>query len=92
LKVRFSRTARADLKAAFDFIYPDSPRAAEAVFLAILDATDSLAEFPNRGRVGLLPGSRELVVTATGHIISYIVADGVVTVLRIQHGREDRTS
>jgi len=50
-----------------------------------------LADFPNRGRMGLLAGTRELVVTATGHIIGYKVADGVVTVLRIQHGREDRT-
>ena len=91
MKVRISTAARADIKAVFDFIYPDSPRAAEAVFLAILDATDSLAKFPNRGRPGLLAGTRELVVSATGHIVTYSVENGVVTVIRIQHGREDRS-
>jgi len=91
LKVRISEAAWADIRSAFDFIYPDSPRAAEAVFTAIMRATDSLAEFPNRGRPGPLTGTRELVVSGTGHIVTYAIENDTVFIIRVRHGRQDRT-
>lgn len=53
-------------------------RIAEEVFLA----GDSLAHFPNRGRPGLLPGTRELVA-AKPYVLIYRVSESEVRVLRV---------
>ena len=57
--------------------------------LAIERTVDSLAEFPNRGRVGQLPGTREIVVRGAPYVVAYAVTDEMVTVLRIRHTRQD---
>ena len=90
MKVRISGPAQADLRAAFDFIYDDNPRAAAAILHAIMRAAESLADFSGRGRPGAVAGTRELVVRQTGHVITYRVMDPEVVVVRIRHGRQDR--
>lgn len=90
MKVRISGPAQADLRAAFDFIHLDNPRAATAIVSVILRAADSLAEFSDRGRPGLVAGTRELVVRRTGHVITYRVTKDEVIIARIRHGRQDR--
>ena len=87
--VRISRPAVADLRSAVAFIRHESPRAANRVQLAIERTVDSLADFPNRGRLGQLPGTREIVVRGAPYVVAYAVTNEMITVLRIRHIRQD---
>ncbi|MFN3515474.1 MAG: type II toxin-antitoxin system RelE/ParE family toxin [Phenylobacterium sp.] len=53
-----------------------------------MSAIGSLSDMPGRGRPGRLTGTRELVVTATGHIVVYALRRDEVAVLRIRHGKQ----
>jgi addiction module RelE/StbE family toxin len=88
VKVRLSGPARADLKNAFDFIHADNPRAAQAVVETILTRLRTLETTPNRGRSGRITGTRELVVSRTGHVAAYVVREDEVIIVRIRHGRQ----
>jgi addiction module RelE/StbE family toxin len=44
--------------------------------------------FPNRGRTGKKPGTRELVVRPLPYIVVYQVSGDVVYVARILHGAQ----
>lgn len=50
----------------------------------IADAVECLVEFPDRGRIGTAPGTRELPLPGLPWRVIYRVSDrGVVTVLRL---------
>lgn len=88
MRVRISGPGRSDLKAAFDFIHETSPPAATAVLALLLEAIVGLADLPNRGRPGRIAGTRELIVSRTGHVIAYAVRHEEVVILRVRHGRQ----
>jgi plasmid stabilization system protein ParE len=88
MRVLISGPGRSDLKDAFDFLHADNPRAAAATLDILLEAIRSLIDLPDRGRPGRIPGTREFVVTRTGHVIAYLVRDDEVVVLRVRHGRQ----
>ncbi len=50
----------------------------------ILYAVENLATFPNSGRAGRVPGTRELVMPP--FVIAYRVRSGAVEVIRVLHG------
>jgi toxin ParE1/3/4 len=52
----------------------------------VFDAANSLDVMPSRGRVGRIPGTRELVVPGLPYIVLYEVADMAVQILHIYHG------
>jgi toxin ParE1/3/4 len=66
-----------------------NPAAASKVRAALLKAADSLELFPNRGRHGVIRGTRELVVLRT-YIISYEVSDDRVNIIRVWHHAQNR--
>ena len=45
----------------------------------------ALRKFPNRGRIGLVPGTPELVFNPWPYIAVYEVLEGQVQELRIRH-------
>jgi toxin ParE1/3/4 len=53
-------------------------------------AAASLLTFPRRGRRGLLPGTRELLVVQPYVIVYEVDAADQVTILRIWHRAQDR--
>ncbi len=55
----------------------------------LYDAAVSLSLFPNRGRPGQEPGTRELT-TVRPYVIVYRVLPQVVEIVRIFHGAQDR--
>jgi toxin ParE1/3/4 len=83
--VRYQRAALADLAELRAFIAADRPRAALDVGRRIRSAIDRLAESPNRGRPGRVPGTRELVVPRLPFIVAYRVDIDQVVVLAILH-------
>jgi toxin ParE1/3/4 len=85
VRIKWLRTALANLDTEAEYIARDSPTAASRVATAIATAVDNLAEFPAMGRPGRVPGTRELVVPNTPYIVPYRVRSNTVEVLRVFH-------
>jgi toxin ParE1/3/4 len=87
MKIKWVRLALVDLDAAGAFIARDSPETASRVLKRIWDAVQLLADHPDAGRAGRVPGTRELVIADTPFIIPYRVAENTVQILRVLHGK-----
>ena len=85
LTIRWTRQAITDVDNIYDFIAANNPRAARAVVDRIDRAITSLTLHPRIGRVGRLPGSRELVVPRTPFIVAYRLRDQAVELLGVIH-------
>ena len=86
MQVRWTTPAAQDLEEIALYIQKDSESAAMATAKALFDAANSLDQLPSRGRVGRIPGTRELVVPGLPYIVLYEVADTAVQILHIFHG------
>lgn len=89
MSVQWRRRALLDLQRIVAHIADENPVAARRVSRELLLAADSLSVFPRRGRLGLLPGTREMVALSP-YILVYRVAETEVTILRVWHGAQDR--
>lgn len=81
--------AREDLRAIGQYIGKESPSIAMTFGKALREKTKSLAEYPELGRTGRLPGIRELVVHPN-YIVFYRVLEETQTVqvLRVKHAAQ----
>jgi toxin ParE1/3/4 len=74
-----------DLDAVEEYIAQDNPNAAAEVALKIVETVGFLTARSGIGRVGRVPGTRELVVPDTHFIVPYRVKDDTVQILRVYH-------
>ena len=88
MQVRWSAAALADLQRIRSYIADFNPWAASRLAVQVLAAAESLERLPRRGRLGLEPGSRELVAVYP-YVIVYRVTD-VVEISRVWHGAQSR--
>jgi len=82
-----------DLKRLHAFIEPHSPQAAISAVNTLIDAANSLAEFPEKGRPwDLEMDFRELPVRfgARGYIIRYRLFEDQIIIVRVWHVLEER--
>jgi addiction module RelE/StbE family toxin len=86
MDIVWRRMALDDLEAAHRYIAEHNPRAATRVHAAILTSIGRLADHPNLGRPGRVPGTRELVIPRTPYIAAYAIIDEQVMILSIMHG------
>ncbi|MCG8353969.1 MAG: type II toxin-antitoxin system RelE/ParE family toxin [Kiloniellales bacterium] len=86
MKVIWSSDAVRDLEAIRDYIAESNPVAAKETARHIVDALETLVEFPGMGRPGRLPHTRELVVSGTPFIVPYRVTEKGVEIAAIIHG------
>lgn len=63
----------------------DSPAAACRVVKAIREQVKPLAEHPQLGRVGILDGTRELVISRLPYLVVYQLEGFTVTILAVVH-------
>lgn len=84
MKVRWTATARLDRLDIMDHIAGESPRAALRMDKLFSEAAAALAEFPLRGRPGLVPGTREVFPHETYRLV-YEVEDDTVWILTLLH-------
>jgi toxin ParE1/3/4 len=89
MRVAFAKAAGRDLEDIIDYIALDNPAAAEKIYRAIVVSAQRLEDFPDIGRSGRLPGTRELQVPSVPYVIVYQVGAETVTVLAIFHGARD---
>ena len=61
MKVAWSEDAAKDLSDIAEHIALDNPHAAERMDAMFVAAARRLADFPERGRMGRLPGTREIL-------------------------------
>ena len=91
MRVVWRAGARDDRRRISAYLAERNPAAAARLVEALILAADSLASFPDRGRKGRAPGTRELVVV-NPYLLIYEVdyAANLVRILRVWHGAQDR--
>jgi len=89
--IKWRELASADLDRIVDYVENHNVKAAYNLLEAVIAASRTLETFPNRGRPGRKPGTRELLA-AKNHLIVYEVyqASGTVLIRRVFHTRQDR--
>lgn len=84
LKVRWVSAANRDRAEIIDFIAAENPRAALLMDARFGEAAAQLADFPMLGRVGKIPGTRELFPHESYRLV-YEVMDETVWILALVH-------
>lgn len=87
MKIRFTKLAVADLRRIRIYIAQENAGAAATMLQRIDRAIQTLKTFPELGRVGRIPGTRELVIARSPFITAYRLNGEFVDILAIIHGR-----
>jgi plasmid stabilization system protein ParE len=93
-RVRYTKTAREDLKRLYEFLLEQDLHAARRARLAIGKAMEFLCDFPFACRKATPdnPFMRELLIPfdSGGYVALFeIESEAVVTILAVRHQRED---
>lgn len=83
-KLFWSDHAVADLDAIINYIAQDSPAAAVRLGDDIESRVATLGSYPQSGRIGRMPGTRELVVAHSPYVVIYTAGEDV-RILRVLH-------
>ena len=86
MKVTWTRPASQDAREFYEQIYQTSWDAAANIQKHIRQRTRQLADFPFSGRVGPVPGTREIVLSPWPYIAVYRVVGDCVEILAVRHG------
>jgi toxin ParE1/3/4 len=86
MKIVWLRRSIWHLKSIKTFISADNPDAASALLTRIYDGANRLATFPEMGRTGRIPGTRELPILNSPYIIVYKVFDEKIEIMAVFHG------
>jgi len=87
MRVLWTTAAGDDLERICDYIAESSPGTAQRVATLIVDGIGALGDFPNRGRVGRVDGTRELIFAPLPFVAVYETRTDV-RLLRILHGAQ----
>lgn len=87
MRLTWTRRALRDIDDLRTYIALDSPGAARRQALQVLSAVERLTRFPDSGRPGRVPGTRELVVGQTPFLVAYRTRGDTLEVLAVLHGR-----
>ena len=93
MKLRYTPQARLHLDAIAEYVGARNPAAAQRIGARIEETIDLLTAFPNMGRKGQLPGTREMVVPGLPYIIVYRIESGdreALALLGVYHGAQRR--
>jgi len=88
VEIDWLETAFLDLHRVREYIRQFNPVAAQKTVARIEEAVEHLSRFPAVGRVGEVPGTRELVITGTPYFVVYRVLNDKVEILRVFHGKQ----
>ena len=84
----YPRRYRRQLEDIHEGIAAENPLAASRVIERIRIAVERLQEFPEIGRPGRVPGTRELVIVGTPYIVPYRLKDGTVEIITVLHSAQ----
>ena len=83
--VQWTPEALKDLDEAIGYIAMEDRGTAKNIAIAIKAAAKSLAKLPNRGRPGLVEGTRELLVPNLPYFFVFSIQNEQVQILRLMH-------
>lgn len=87
--IEWTEQATRQLDQAHDYIaLSNSEEVAARITMQIATSVEQLAAFPMSGRVGRVPGTRELVISNTPFIAAYAIEKGRIVILAIYHGAQ----
>ena len=89
MRLRYRVEAATDLIAIHDYIAADNPVAASAVILRIRQSVERLLLFPKSGRLGLVPGTRELIVPKLPSIVVYQISEELIDIIAVAHAAQE---
>ncbi|MBI3146892.1 MAG: type II toxin-antitoxin system RelE/ParE family toxin [Betaproteobacteria bacterium] len=84
MKVFWASAAEQDRADIIDYISQDNPLAAIRMDELFAEAAGRLAEHPQLGKTGLIPGTRELIPHESYRLV-YEVVDNTVWILALVH-------
>lgn len=87
MRVRWLRTALRSLDDHAQYIALTNPDAAQRAVERVRSAVTGLAEYPEMGRIGRVPMTRELVVPGTPWVVIYRIRSSV-EIIRVLHGAQ----
>jgi plasmid stabilization system protein ParE len=92
MPLRWTEPAASDLNHSCDYLEEhEGSTTARRVALSIYERVSSLVKFPELGRTGLKPGTRELILAGLPYLAVYRLRGDAVEILRILHGAQDRS-
>jgi toxin ParE1/3/4 len=90
MRIRWTDSAVHDFTSICDYIERHGGSAtARRVALSIHHQIEMLARFPEFGRTGRKPDTRELVFNGLPYLAIYRIHEGTVEIVRILHGAQD---
>jgi toxin ParE1/3/4 len=87
MKLRWTPRAVADLEEISDYLIVAAPQAWEHLLGRVEHLTDLLLDFPLMGKPGIVPETREFVLTGTPYILVFQIKVDAVIVLSVRDGR-----
>lgn len=84
MKIRWVAAAKQDRAEIVNYIRTNNPRAAARMDELFASAAAKLAQFPHLGKLGIIPGTRELIPHESYRLV-YEVEDETVWVLALVH-------
>ncbi len=88
MQIVWTKQAITDLAEIEHYIEQDKPQAARRVAAHLVASAEHLAEFPQLGKPGPRPGTRDLIIPP--YFISYRIRSERLEILSIWHGRRRR--
>jgi toxin ParE1/3/4 len=88
MKIRWSPEAATDFAGIVEYIRQQNPSAADRIAHTLYDSVTSLKSFPNRGRLGRVEDTRELVLAPLPFIVVYRAKRSTVEIVRVLHGAQ----
>ena len=85
MQVKWLRNAAKNLNSATEYIADDNTKVAREFFIHTIESVNKLVQYPELGRAGRVPGTRELVIFGYPYIVPYRIKDGNVETLRVFH-------
>lgn len=80
----FTEPAISDLQNIRNYIGRENPSAASRVAIQIVATCDRLEYLPERGRPGIVPGTRE-IVSYLPYTIVYRIKNNIIEIIHIWH-------
>ena len=89
MRVRWTTNAADDLARIVEHVREDNPSAAQRIARTIFEGVASMRKMPQRGRIGRVANTRELVFAPLPYIAVYEITEEQLQVLRIRHTSQD---
>lgn len=90
MRIRWTESAVRDLTNICDYIEKNRGDAtARRIAVFIYEGSEILGQFPECGRTGRKPGTRELVLNGLPYLAVYRIHNDSVEIVRILHGAQE---